>query len=228
MSDPDAPRGPDTADEERYVREVEERFRILRGTPLLVSPADFQRLISWHRRGVPLFLVLEALDHVFRRAAAEKPPRVPRSLAYCEAAVIEAFAEYRERQTGAPGPAHAAASRAPALADLVARAREGLARSAAPEAAKVAALEGLARLVEETRTPGVDAAAAIDAALVAACLSSLVEDERRALEEQARGDVAPFAAEMARAVLERAYRAALARRVRTRFALPDLTLLPLA
>ena len=50
-----------------YFRVIEEVFIRLRGAPLLLSPADWQLANEWHRAGIPLEVVCDAVQKVFVR-----------------------------------------------------------------------------------------------------------------------------------------------------------------
>lgn len=220
----DAPGG--EVSEAEYLERVEERFRVLRGAPLLISPDDVQRVLTWFREGVPLFLVLDTLDELFRRAAAAKRRSGPRTLGYCELAVREAFDDWRDRQAGRRREGAALPSFASELFERAAAAVEG---SHAPAEVKSDVAAAVRRLGEGAAArPGADHATALDHRLRDACVASLDAAARQALDEEARAELAPFAASMSAEVFARALDAAVARRVRARFALPDLTLLPLA
>lgn len=54
-----------------YVREVEARFLELEGRGFALSAQDVGRVLAWHAEGVPLRLVLAALDEADRRRRAE-------------------------------------------------------------------------------------------------------------------------------------------------------------
>jgi hypothetical protein len=101
----------DAADTD-YFEQIESCFARLRGTPLLLSPKDWALVARWHKEGVPLRVVLEALESVFltrRRSAGEGTPRAILSLGYCRHAVQEAFDVWREARLGAPSGGDAAA-----------------------------------------------------------------------------------------------------------------------
>lgn len=206
-----------------YVERVEDVFRRLRGAPLLLSPADFERVLTWHREGVPLFVVEGALEDVFRRAAERRPPRTPRSLRYCEPAVRDAFDAWKDGRHGA----RVTGALPPEGPEIVAAAVVALHASRAPRGARERATERLLRLAATPAVPGEDRIAALVAELVDACLGTLAADERAALEAEAEADLAPYADTMSDTVRNGARRAALVRRVRRRFDLPDLAALPL-
>ena len=89
------PAAPRSVDEKRYLREVEQHFRMRRGSPLLISPRDWALAVSWFEQGIPLSSVIAGIDEVFDR---EGRPSV-RSLAFCRHAVEEFW---RARQRGLP------------------------------------------------------------------------------------------------------------------------------
>ncbi len=218
-----------TEQEAGWLAAVEERFRQLRGRPLLLSPADFERARSWYRRGIPLWLVLDTLEELFRRAAATDPPRRPRSLAYCEPAVLERFEEWKRRRV-APRQEEGDLPGAGGTMGVVDRALEAIGESRAPAAAAGEARRRLLALREELeRGAPVDLPTAlreIGEDLAEGCLATLPAREIASLEEAVQLELSPWTSQMSPEVLEQASRAALLRRVRERFALPDLGLLP--
>lgn len=203
--------------EAAYLRAVEERFRALRGRPLLISPADFRVAQQWFEAGVPLWLVETVLDDIFKRAqAGSRSP--PRSLRYCRSAIEEACKVWRAGQVSQPSSSEGGSDQT-----LLERADAALRVSSAPAAARQRALRDIAELgVRDQAGEGI---VAIDRALIDACLASLDPADRARLENDAQRDIAPWAAEMSPDVLERALDRARARLVRARFVLPDLTVL---
>lgn len=216
----------DPAAEREYLEAVESLFSRLRARPLVLSPEDTQRVLRWCREGVPLSLVLDATRTVFRNAAGRRPRRPPRSLAYVEPAVEEAWQDVREGRTGrrAAQPAPDDPEVAPLLVEA-ARAVRG-SRAPEPERERAAAhLEALAERNEEVR--GEDVIGRIDAELLEACRAALTPTEREQLAREAERDIAPWAGDMEESVRHRARERAETQRLRERFALPDLALLPL-
>lgn len=92
-----------------YFTEVEEEFVRRRGKPLLISPIDWALVESWKNAGIPLHIVLRAINEAFDawEARAQKYRKV-NSIFYCQQQVESSFAEYRLAQVGA-GPAAAPA-----------------------------------------------------------------------------------------------------------------------
>lgn len=136
---------------QEYFRAVEERFIERRGQALILSPADVARVADWHRQGIPLEAVLEAIDvHFERMARRQRPARRAVSLSYLEDEVLDAWSGARRRKLGRPSVGQSAgtggAAVALANADEHARAcqalkaaSERLAGSADPRAAQLAA-----------------------------------------------------------------------------------------
>jgi hypothetical protein len=87
-----------------YFTEVEEEFVRRRGKPLLISPLDWALIESWKNAGIPLHVVIRAINQAFD--AYDARPRKYRkvnSVFYCQQEVESTFADYRLAQVGA-GP----------------------------------------------------------------------------------------------------------------------------
>jgi hypothetical protein len=98
---------PDVDDAVReYFSSIEARFIEKRGQALLLSPGDVARVAEWHRQGIPLQAVLEAIDvHFERMARRGRTPRRAVTLAYLDDEVVDAWAGVRRRKVGrAPAP----------------------------------------------------------------------------------------------------------------------------
>jgi len=89
-------------DEVTFLRVVEQTFLTLKGSGLMLSPKDLERVRGWERSGVPVQVVCSALVESFQSfVRAHGPTAVPpRSLAYCAPAVEEAIAAWRSRMVG--------------------------------------------------------------------------------------------------------------------------------
>jgi hypothetical protein len=90
-----------------YFTEVEEEFVRRRGKPLLVSPLDWALIESWKNAGIPLHVVLRAINQSFD--AYDARPRKYRkvnSIFYCQQEVEATFAEYRLAQVGGGSVSH--------------------------------------------------------------------------------------------------------------------------
>jgi hypothetical protein len=84
-----------------YFTEIEETFVRRRGKNLLLSPLDWAMIEGWQDRGIPLHVVIRAIESVFD-AFDKKPaqPRAIKSLFYCREEVEAQFVEWSASQTG--------------------------------------------------------------------------------------------------------------------------------
>jgi hypothetical protein len=86
-----------------YFTEVEEEFVRRRGKPLFISPMDWALIESWKTAGIPLHVVLRAINEAFDAYDARvRKYRKVNSIFYCEQTVETMFADYRLSQVGAP------------------------------------------------------------------------------------------------------------------------------
>ncbi len=91
------------APQEVYERAVAERFRLRRRGTLGISHADWSVVEQWWRKGIPLWIVLESIDDLFRRKEAKGGGRTAR-LAFCREDVEERFEAYRRTRSGDGAP----------------------------------------------------------------------------------------------------------------------------
>jgi hypothetical protein len=84
-----------------YFTEVEEEFVRRRGKSLLVSPMDWALIESWKNAGIPLHIVLRAINRAFDAYDARRRKyRLVNSVFYCQQEVESTYAEYRLAQVG--------------------------------------------------------------------------------------------------------------------------------
>jgi len=83
---------------EDYFTEIESHFARRRGTPFILNAKDWALMKSWSDEGIPLSVVIEAIDSVFDKQEA-KGKKV-NGLGYCRHAVKEMWDERRELQVG--------------------------------------------------------------------------------------------------------------------------------
>jgi hypothetical protein len=97
-----------------YFTEIEEHFRLARGTPLSrLSPMDWALVESWQNGGIPLEAVLRGIDVAFekwRRRPAQARIEMVNSLAYCAQAIT---AEAQAMANAGKSPASRAEAQAP-------------------------------------------------------------------------------------------------------------------
>lgn len=86
-----------------YFTEVEEEFVRRRGKPMFISPMDWALVESWKTAGIPLHIVIRAINESFDAYDARtRKYRKVNSIFYCQQTVETMFAEYRQSQVGAP------------------------------------------------------------------------------------------------------------------------------
>ena len=213
----------DSAD--AYFTEIEAHFAHRRGTPFLFSSKDWLLMKSWHDEGVPLAIVLEAIDACFDSREKAGRKRTISSLSYCRHAVADIWAERRDQAVGGAGSVPEADPRG-ALEAVAAALREA-ASAAEPcfRPAFDATLEELheiasaAMSVPETEDRLVQA----EQRLIAALLDALPAAERDAMTAAVDAELARYT--MPSEETRRKTREAnLWRRVRRRVALPRLSL----
>lgn len=97
-----------------YFTEVEEEFVRRRGKHMLISALDWALVESWKDAGIPLHIVLRAINESFDSydARAQKHRKV-NSLFYCQQLVESSFAEYRLAQLGGEPAKEAAVTEEP-------------------------------------------------------------------------------------------------------------------
>lgn len=192
-----------------YFTEIEAHFASRRGTPFILNAKDWALMKEWHEAGVPLPVVIEAIDSVFEKAAERN--KIVNSIHYCRHAVKELWDERRELTVGEESstPEESPAAALDALAALLeANDRAG---SFAQRVRELAAEKSVPRIEEKLIE--------LERELIDAILASLSDAERLAI----RTSVALPAGvdEKTRARTEEAN---LRRVIRERFELPRLTL----
>jgi hypothetical protein len=184
-----------------YFTEIEAHFALRRGTPFIVNPKDWALMQKWAADGIPLPVVIEALDSVFDKQEA-KGKKV-NSLSFCKHAVKEMWDERKALAVGAEdgAPEEDPSSRL----DVLASALEPTAASAfAPRVRDLASLRSLPKIEE--------ALMAIEEELIAALATDEIRAEASSL----------VLAEKNR---DRAVEAHVRRLVRERHGLPRLTVM---
>lgn len=196
-----------------YFVEIESHFTAKRGTPFVVNAKDWALMKKWQEEGIPLPVVIEAIDTVF--AKAEERNKVVNSLSYCKHAVKELWAERRALHVGE----HDVAPEEGAEPLLVALAEE-LDVAGAPQFV----VEKVGALTKEKSVPVIEEQLIeLERELIEAVFASLSAAEAcdvRAAIARALGDTSKLD-EKTRARTEEAN---LRRIVRERFGLPRLTL----
>ncbi|MDQ3220900.1 MAG: hypothetical protein M3Q26_09195, partial [Acidobacteriota bacterium] len=85
-----------------YYTEIEETFVRRRGKNLLLSPLDWALIESWQERGLPLHVVLRAIETVFDGFDKNPGTRTIKGLIYCREEIEAQYEEWIRMQTGKP------------------------------------------------------------------------------------------------------------------------------
>ncbi len=204
--------GAEPGESHAYFRAIEEAFIRLRGSPLLLSPADWQIARGWHERGIPLDFVCRALETFFEARRERGVESRVRSLRYCAPAVEEAWREVSELT--------AAGRRVEAAPLDVAGRLEALAR-ALPEPAglaeRIRALEGDVESVER-------ALAELDSGVLSAAETALSEADRASIAAAAERGLAALAERLTDEEIEIQRQRLRRQALRRRLGLPVLSL----
>jgi hypothetical protein len=179
---------------DEYFTDIEAHFAARRGTPFVLSAKDWALMKEWHDGGVPLPVVLEAIDAVFDKQ--ETKGRKINGLRYCRHAVKELWDERKELQIGAA--------------------------EAAPEENPEPILEALAGAVPEAFAARIRAL--VQFKTVPRIEEKLIELEEEMLSALATEELRAEARAMSVGAGERTEQATLRRLVRETFGLPRLTL----
>src|SRR2546430_4789600 len=83
-----------------YFLEIEAHFAFRRQTPFILSAKDWVLMQRWRAEGIPLPIVIEAIDTVFEKNETSGRRKVISSLSYCRHAVKELWDERRNLYVG--------------------------------------------------------------------------------------------------------------------------------
>ncbi len=83
-----------------YFTEIEDTFVRRRGKHLLLSPIDWAMIEGWQERGIPLHIVIRAIEGVFDGYDKNPGPRTIKGLLYCREEVEAQFLEWTSMQAG--------------------------------------------------------------------------------------------------------------------------------
>lgn len=200
-----------------YFTEIEGHFAQKRGTPFVLSAKDWLLMKKWREEGVPLPVVIEAIDTVFEKNESSGRKKVISSLSYCRHAVKELWDDRRDLQVGAEDalPEEAPAAALEALAAELEASLFDRVRSFAPQVRALAAEKSVPKIEERLIE--------LEHAIVEDLLASLAPGEAAALREHVAQSIGS-AAKLDEKTRARTEEANLRRLVRERFALPRLTL----
>lgn len=200
-----------------YFLEIEAHFALRRNTPFILSAKDWALMKKWHEEGVPLPVVIEAIDQVFEKNESSGRRKTISSLSYCRHAVKELWEERRDLATGSGEVAPE--ENIPALLEALAADVEA---SGAPPEVAVGLAGEIRALASEKTVPRVEERLIeIEHGVIERVLAALPADEREAIE---RPTASIADARLDEKTRQRTLEANLRRAVRERLSLPRLTL----
>ena len=213
-----------------YFRAVERTFLDLRGSGLVLSPADWDLVRRWEERGIPLEVVLSGIRATFS-GRIRLSSRMP--LGECSRAVESACDARRVRQAGA-APRDVAPEAGTGQERLVGRLRSWSpdpARLANPEMAGDlvgAAREAAARIERLGKSQNASAGVgetvrAIENDLVIRLQAALPDAARDEIETEVRNKLAPYRTRMPESTWRKTFDQSVRRRVDEFFGLGLLT-----
>src|SRR2546425_1568489 len=85
---------------DEYFLEIEAHFAFRRQTPFILSAKDWVLMQRWRAEGIPLPIVIEAIDTVFDKNETSGRRKVISSLSYCRHAVKELWDARRDLYVG--------------------------------------------------------------------------------------------------------------------------------
>lgn len=237
-----------------YFTEVEEEFVRRRGKPLLISPMDWALVESWQNAGIPLHIVLRAINKSFDAYDSRAHPfRKINSILYCQQEVEATFAEHRLALTGSgPEAAEDAASNKStrkqrpeafpreALLDFLARSATELrqALDLAISSSRVELADTLARSLSRLETIAAEVAASskvdaealerdldsIERLILESAVRSSAEAEIDSINAEAKTQLRSYKKKMEKEFYEQTVRNFVARRLRELNRIPRLSL----
>ena len=85
---------------ETYFQEIEAHFALRRGTPFILNAKDWALMKKWYADGVPLPVVIEAIDAVFEKNETSGRKKVISSLSYCRHSIKELWQDRQNLYVG--------------------------------------------------------------------------------------------------------------------------------
>lgn len=219
------------APQEVYAAAIESRFRALRRVPMTLSPADYALVERWWGEGVPLWIVVGALDDLSRRREASGESARVRRLSYCESEVEERFAAHQRSRLGADEDS-AADGTGPDRLDRAAALLLEAARAASERGLQKAAsiyLEMSRRAVPDSRQDGASAAAVglrlheMDEELMARLRGLVSPEAMTSWRELAASQLSGFRDRMTAGAYQATVERLVAEHMREHFAVPPLS-----
>jgi hypothetical protein len=199
-----------------YFLEIEAHFAARRQSPFILNAKDWALMKKWFDDGIPLSVVIEAIDSVFEKNESSGRRKVISSLSYCRHAVKETWQDRQDLYAGSgdSAPEENVGGLLEALAADVER-------SIAPVEIAGAIATEIRALLREKSVPKIEEGLIeVERDLMERILVSVPLDERDAIVKP----ITAIVADLDDKTRQRTYEANLRRAVREKFVLPRLTL----
>ena len=227
-----------------YFTEIEDTFVRRRGKHLLVSNLDWCLMETWKERGIPLHIVLRAIEKSFDSFEAKPRKRSVKTLFYCQEEVEAQYAEWLESRLGAPQkPGDSATDEETpfsheAITEHLQRSRESLIQQAAarrPEDDLSEAMTRAAALlfeIEQDLAGGApldtrkleDSLTGLERLLSNSMFAVASDAELEVQKAAVKDQLKPYRSQMDTAVYNQTFNNLLLKRLREQFAVPRLSL----
>ncbi|MGZ8797318.1 MAG: hypothetical protein ACXW2F_08230 [Thermoanaerobaculia bacterium] len=201
-----------------YFLEIESRFATRRGTPFILSAKDWALMKKWFEEGVPLAVIVEAIDTVFEKNETSGRRKVISSLSYCRHAVKEIWQDRKDLYAGS-----SEAAPEENVAGLLEALAADVEASDAPRAVAALAAAEVRGLSSEKSVPRIEGRLIeIEGTLMRAVLEAVSPEERERIEKPLTAIVADTSLDDK--TRQRTFEANLRRTIREKLGLPRLTL----
>ena len=87
-----------------YLEEIEAAYSRCRERYSMLSPLDWDHAAAWEKDGIPLFLVIRAIDDCCKKYKARREPGKINTLRYFDQAVRAAYSAWSASRVGAHDP----------------------------------------------------------------------------------------------------------------------------
>jgi len=215
-----------------YFTEIEETFVRRRGRHLLLSPIDWAMIEAWRDRGIPLHVVIRAIESVFDGYDKNPRPRSIKGLLYCKEEVEAQFQEWTTMQAGKAKDASNEGSiefSPERIVEHIKEVIEQLQRNKNPELSDdieraIARLRQLAADSSNNIETADQALSDIENFLEHALLASLNKARLEEVEKDVAGQLRPYKSEMVPETYKQTSRVMMLKRLRDEEGIPRLSL----
>jgi len=214
-----------------YFTEIEDAFIRRRGKNLFLSPIDWALMETWQDKGIPLHVVIRAIEQVFDNFEKNPSPRTIKGLMFCREEVEAQHEDWLKSQAGKtsnteePGEHHSLEFICEHIGGLV----ESLRKIERPELAED--LErACARLMEIKDNLNGDhelldrSLSDVEHLLDDALLNKTNRETFKAIQSEVTAQLRPYKSTMEKAAYESTLRLMLLKRLREQLGVPRLSL----